>query len=218
MAAKEFDFDLLLGDWKAGVKSPRQMSKDYELLTGEKISHQTIRNYFNDKGIARNLQQAIRDKVKANIDAALVGKDVDSGAFPSAEEIVEAAAKRGTDTILTHQTEIVRYRQLAQRLVAEIEITSDNRELFEEVGDMLRKENDKGVDKLNDAYQKVIALPGRVAAFKQLAEVLKILIGLERQAFGLSDNANGDPDTPPEKMTDLEAARRIAFALTRAST
>lgn len=219
MAGKEFDFDLMEADWKAGVKPPRQMAKDYELLTGDRISHQTIRNYFNSLGVARNLKEAIRDRVQSKLDASLVDNSLDPDAVPSSEEIVEAAAQRGTDTILTHQTEIVRYRQLAQRLIAEIEVTTDNRDLFESLGEMLRSENDKGVDKLNDTYHKVIALPGRVAAFKQLAEVLKILIGLERQAFGLADNANGDSDAPPaEKMSDLEAARRIAFALTRAGT
>lgn len=32
----------------------------------------------------------------------------------------------------------------------------------------------------------------RISASKQLAEAIKVLIGLEREAFGISDNANGE--------------------------
>ena len=54
--------------------------------------------------------------------------------------------------------------------------------------------SDDGFDKLNELYKKVIATPSRIDSFKKLSESLKTLTGLERQAFGMADNSNGDAD------------------------
>ncbi len=43
--------------------------------------------------------------------------------------------------------------------------------------------DDKGQDKLNEIYHKVISMPERVKSVKALSEALKNLIGLERQAY-----------------------------------
>jgi len=50
---------------------------------------------------------------------------------------------------------------------------------------LMRSEDDKGVDKLNDLYRKVIATPQRIDSLKKLAETLKHLIYLEREAFDI---------------------------------
>ncbi|MDI5448940.1 hypothetical protein MJL27_27140, partial [Salmonella enterica subsp. enterica serovar Anatum] len=42
--------------------------------------------------------------------------------------------------------------------------------------------DDKGRDRLNETYQKVISLPSRVKSLKDLSDSLKTLIGLEREA------------------------------------
>lgn len=216
-AESKVNYDLLEADWKAGLKSARQMAADYELLTGDKVSHVAIAKHF--KKVPRDKQARIRARIEEMVTTAAVTDKVTKLAD---EAIIEAAAVKGTEIILSHQREITRYRALAQQLLAEIETTSDNLDLFEDLGDLLRKENDRGVDKLNDAYHKVIALPGRVDSFKKLAEVLKILIGLERQAFGMADNPEGGKNnpapTPQGGTSDVnDAARRIAFLFMNAT-
>ena len=54
--------------------------------------------------------------------------------------------------------------------------------------------DDKGNDKVNDLYMKIISMPGRVKSMKDLSDTLKTLIALERQAFGLDDENNKPVD------------------------
>jgi hypothetical protein len=222
-AKKKVDYTLLEADWKTGLKSPAQMAADYELLTGDTVSGQAIEKHFKKLRVLRDKKAAVRARIEEMVVASLVGDSVGAAAEIADEAIVEAAAVKGTEIILAHQKEITRYRKLAQSLLAEIECTTDNIELFDQLGELLRSENERGVDKLNDSYHKVISLPGRVDAFKKLAEVLKILIGLERQASGMADNPDGGknppaPDAPPVGTAGItDAARRIAFLFMQAT-
>jgi len=57
-------------------------------------------------------------------------------------------------------------------------------------------------------------LSSRAKVAKDLVDVLKTLVGLQRQAFGIADNANGEANKPEEKeMSANEMAREIAFAM-----
>ncbi|NOP56044.1 hypothetical protein G9P63_29375, partial [Klebsiella pneumoniae] len=73
--------------------------------------------------------------------------------------IVEANAQVIASVRISHRTDIGRYRKLANSLLEELEGMTDNRDLFDQVGELLRSEDDNGQDKLNDLYQKVISLP-----------------------------------------------------------
>ena len=66
--------------------------------------------------------------------------------------------------------------------------------------------------KLNDLYQKIISLPGRAKTMKDLGESLRVLVTLERQAFGL-DNVGADGEAqngPTKQLTDAERAVRLS--------
>ncbi|EDT2653802.1 hypothetical protein Y608_004945, partial [Salmonella enterica subsp. enterica] len=73
---------------------------------------------------------------------------------------------------------------------------------LEQLGDIMFAPDDKGRDRLNETYQKVISLPSRVKSLKDLSDSLKTLIGLEREAWSIS---TVEPEkTPlPGKDTDL---------------
>jgi chaperonin cofactor prefoldin len=139
--------------------------------------------------------------------------------------VVEVAARNQADLILSQRADIQRYSKLAQKLLAELEATTDDSGLFAQLGELMIDSPDPDcsraeqarVDKLQQAFDKVLAMPGRVDSFKKLTETLKTLIGLERQAFGLADNANGEADKPPAPISNEEAARRVAFMLLQAS-
>lgn len=90
-------------------------------------------------------------------------------------------------------------------LLAELEIETDNLTLFQELGEILRSEDDKGTDKRNDLYQKVISSAGRVDSMKKLSDTLKTLIGLEREAYGLSDESP-PPAAPSVVVNNVPSA------------
>lgn len=216
-AAPKVDYGLLEDDWIAGIKTSRQMAEDYEVLTGQKVSHVSIVKHFEKRGLARDLKAKIKLKAEELVNREQVNKEANELTRSREKEVIEVAARNQADIILRHRTDVQRYKNLASQLLAELEATTGNLELFNQLGELLHAPDDKGMDKLNEAYQKVISLPQRTSTMKQLAETLKILIGLERQAFGVSDNANGDADQPkaPE-LSPNDAARRVGFVLAKA--
>lgn len=181
-AQAEIKWELLEGDWAAGIKTPRLMAEEYFAKTGHKVSHEGIRKHFTEAGLKRDLQGKIRQRAQE-----LVDKQLASGVakLPDATEkqVIEIAARTQADVILKHRTIITRLSALVESNLIALE--------FEELSE-------------------------RIDGAKKVGETLKILIGLERQAFGLSDNANGEADKPKEpEMSPTEAARRVAFMLMR---
>ncbi|MNP34933.1 hypothetical protein D3C76_1282430 [compost metagenome] len=120
---------------------------------------------------------------------------------------VEANAQVIANIRIGHRTDIGRYRRLANKLLEELEGLTDNRELFEQLGELLVSPDDSGMDRLNDLYRKVIDLPNRTKVMKELGETLKNLIALERQAY---DVGTEPPANDLSKMKEEEIDRRIA--------
>jgi hypothetical protein len=95
---------------------------------------------------------------------------------------------------------------------------TDNLALFQELGEILRSEDDKGSDKRNDLYQKVISGAGRVDSMKKLADTLKTLIGLEREAYGMTDEPPPAPpsvvvnNAPPATLAEIQQVLRESAA------
>jgi hypothetical protein len=66
-----------------------------------------------------------------------------------------------------------------------ITVATSQKHLFEELGEVVNKGDLGQQDRRNQPYNWVIDLPMRIAAAKKLVEILKTLIGLEREAFGI---------------------------------
>jgi hypothetical protein len=105
--------------------------------------------------------------------------------------------------LMEHRKDIQRVRKLCMRLFDELEQATENVQPLSELGEMLRDENERGVDKLNDMYQQIISMPERSKTLKSLTEALKTMIALERQAFGIQ-GALEDPEKPstPEQAVE----------------
>ena len=114
--------------------------------------------------------------------------------------LIEANAQVIADVRMSHRGDIRRARSLTMTLLSELEATTIENDLFAELGEMLRQPDQNGNDKLNDVYQKIIGLPSRVDSVKKLAEALKTLVGLEREAYGMNtDHGTGEV----KRLSDL---------------
>jgi hypothetical protein len=195
--------------YRAGIRSLKNIGAEFG------VSDAAIVKRAKRDEWERDLQAKIQAKAEAKVRAAQVRTEVSALTKVSEREVVEANATMQADLILAHRQDVQRYRRLCKSMLAQLEAETDNPELFEQIGELLADPDDKGTDKLNEAYRKAISLPQRIDGVKKLAETLKVLIGLERQAFGIADNAEGDKPKPQEEqnMPPRELARRIAFAL-----
>lgn len=195
------DWERIEQQYRAGVLSVR------EIAVAGGVSHTAINKRAKANGWDRNLKAKIQAKADALVSKAEVSTEVSKETLATERNIVEANAQVIANVRISHRTDIGRYRKLANSLLEELEGMTDNRELFDQVGELLRSEDDNGQDKLNDLYQKVISLPSRTKTLKDLGDTLKVLIGLERQAYSIDEE---QPVDDRSKLTEDELDRRIA--------
>lgn len=198
----------VLPDWerieqlyRAGVLSVR------EIASANGITHGAINKRAKRDGWVRDLKAKIKAKADALVSRSLVSTEVSKERLATERMTVDESAQAIANVRIGHRTDIGRYRKLANKMLEELESLTDNRDLFDQLGDLLHSPDDKGVDKLNELYQKVISLPSRTKTLKDLGDTLKVLIGLERQAYSIDEE---QPVDDRSKLTEEELDRRIA--------
>lgn len=193
------DWERIEFDFRAGIMSLREIAAAHGITEG------AIRKRAKRDGWERDLGVKIQAKAESLVRKELVRNEVrSSGAYQATErEIVEVNAQMQADVILAHRTDITRGRKLSMSLLAELEMQTGSAEDFEKLGVLMAAPDEKGMDKLNEMYRKVISTPGRIDSVKKISETLKNLIALEREAFGL-DAAK--PLTPGDALDNLLTA------------
>ncbi|MFW2076567.1 hypothetical protein ACG94X_02385 [Acinetobacter sp. ULE_I010] len=193
---QKIDYDRIERGWRAGILSPRQLAAAYEEESGQKVSHAAIIKHFTKQGIPRNLAEKIKAKSDAMVTQAMVTEQVTPVTIKRDQQIIEDAATQLTHVRLNQRKDIQRSRKIAMSLFDELEmmVGQENVKLLEMLGELMWSPDDKGNDKVNDLYMKIISMPGRVKSMKDLSDTLKTLIALERQAFGLDDENNRPVD------------------------
>lgn len=183
---KQPDWERIEVDYRAGVLSLR------EIAAAHGVSHVAIQKRAKKVGWTRDLAAKIKAKAEELVNKQEVTGSVTTETSVSERQIIEANAQRIAQVRGEHRADITRMRRIVLDLLSELEQQTGNVELFEQLGEMLRNEDDRGQDKRNEIYQKVISTAGRIDGLKKLAEAMKILIGLEREAYGLDATPEGN--------------------------
>lgn len=195
------DWERIEADYRAGLLSVR------EIAAAHGISHTAIQKRANkEPKWERDLGKRIQAKAEALVANREVASQVAAETKVSDRLIVEANAEVIAGIRLAHRKDISKSRRLAMAMLDELEVVTDNRDLFEELGEMLRSEDERGNDKRNDIYNKVISSAGRVDSMKKLAETLKTLIALEREAYGLKTGEDGGGEDVPTSLEHFYGA------------
>lgn len=215
-APKKVDYEAIEPGWRAGIKSPAQLAAEYTEATGVACSRSAIIKHFERLGVPRDLSAKVHAKADAMVAEAMVTGKVTSATTMKDAEIIDAVAIDEATVRISHRKDITRFRMLVLRLLAECEAEASDPAVFAELGEILRRPDDNQQDKLNDAYHKAISLPQRIKGVKELADTLKTLIGLEREAYGIV----AEPPKPPDdtKVDKEDLARSIIFMLSQRLT
>lgn len=194
------DWERIEKDYRAGILSVR------EIAGYAGVSHTAIQKRAKTYGWERDLKAKIHAKADALVARREVASKVASRSLETEREIIDGNADSVANVRMAHRGDIARGRRLTNKLLDELEGLTDNRDLFEELGELMRNPDDNGQDKRNDLYQKVIDLPARTKTMKELAETLKTLVSLERQAYDIvSDPTGGESSSAPMGMGDFYA-------------
>lgn len=196
MTTKQPDWERIEQLFRAGLLSVR------EIAAACGVSHTAINKRSKAEGWERDLKAKIKAKADSLVSKREVSNKVSTETLATERGIVEANAEVIADIRMAHRSDIGRSRRLANKLLDELESLTDNRELFEELGELMRDPDDKGFDRRNELYGKVISLGGRSKTMKELAETLKTLVLLERQAYELDSKSAGNDADELSKMMD----------------
>lgn len=189
-------------DWQ-GLEAAYRAGKSFRLLAKEfGISSTRISQVAEENNWTRDLSAVIAEKTKAKLNAANLNAKLNAEQATAKKaterEVIEATAEVQTNIVLAHRTDIQRSRKLVMTLLEELELQTDNVDLLKDLAALMLKDGGEAQDKRNDLFNKVISLSSRSGTMKTLAESLKSLVGLERQAFGIDDNKG--PETPYEEQ------------------
>lgn len=208
MEKKTPDWERIEADYRAGIKTLRQIAGEHG------VTHGAINKRAKRDGWSRDLSVKIAAKADELVSKSAVSTPVSTDSRISERAVIDANAQAIVSVRLSHRRDIQRSRGIAMRLFDELELQSgpENAALLEQLGELMRREDERGQDKLNDLYHKIISLPGRAKTMKDLGESLRVLVTLERQAFGL-DTAGPDGEAqngPAKQLTDAERAVRLS--------
>lgn len=210
---QKIDYERIEAGWRAGILSPRQLAAQYTEETNESVSHAAIIKHFTKLGIPRNLAEKIKAKSDDMVTRAMVTEQVTPVTIKRDKDIIDDAATKLTDIRLGQRKDISRARSISMKLFDELELMvgAENVNLLQQLGELLYSPDDKGMDKLNDLYMKVINLPNRVKAIKELSDTMKTLVALERQAYGLEEKENTTVDALTSMLERISQSNSSAF-------
>ena len=176
---KQVDWESVERDYSAGLLSLRELADKYG------VAESYIRKKANQKDWSRDLSAKIQSKAEKLVRSEVVRSEVRTEKAITEKEIIEVNAQAIVNIKLAHRGDIRKSKRIVNALFDELELTTDNRELFEQLGELLRQESESGQDKLNDIYKKCISMPQRIDGVKKLTDALKTMIGLEREAYDI---------------------------------
>ncbi|AUZ69860.1 helix-turn-helix domain-containing protein [Escherichia coli] len=177
------DWEAIESAYRAGVLSVRELAGKYG------ISHQAISKRAKKDGWERDLKAKVQAKADALVAKREVARQVATESTISERQLIEATAEVIATVRMEHRGDIRRARELTNTLFDELAGKCGDVAALEQLGELMRREDDKGMDKLNDLYHKIISLPSRVKSMKDLSDSLKTLIGLEREAYSIENKA-----------------------------
>lgn len=205
---KAADWERIESDYRAGLLSVR------EIAAAQGVSHVAIAKRAKRFGWERDLQAKIKAKAEALVTTATVTSLVTTERAVTDKAIIEANAEVIANVRLLHRKDIGRARTLAMSLLAELEAQTNNRELLDELGEVLGGDEDNnGVsDKMLALYHAITSLPGRTKTMKDLGDTLHKLIALEREAYNIESGVESAPGNSQVVAVD---AQQVAAALAK---
>ena len=177
------DWEAIETAYRAGGMSLREIASQHGISEG------AIRKRAKRDDWSRDLNAKIQQKADDLVRKQEVRKQVRNESTLTERVLIEATAEVIATVRMEHRGDIRRARELTNTLFDELGAQCADVSALEQLGDIMFDPDDKGRDRLNEIYQKVISLPSRVKSMKDLSDSLKTLIGLEREAYSIENKA-----------------------------
>lgn len=193
VARAKVDWDALEPHYRAGVRTVAAIAAEFGCTDVAVVKH------AKKFGWTRNLKAKIEAKAQAKIAAALVA-EVNPQARMSEAVRVEVEAEVQARILQSQRADIVRYRDLGMQMFAELQMQTTAPDVLYQLAaqtvELDEPDDPPDVKKQRaaerqmrvDLIGKAVALPSRVSSYKAMAEALRIVVLLQRQAIGLGSD------------------------------
>lgn len=188
------DWDACERDYRTGNFTLRELGEKHG------CTHAAVKKQADKHGWTQDLSDAIRQATNARLTAELVTTAVDDG-FRAVTDTVQIAAHVNAQVILGHRNRLRDITQVRDILLSQIMQAAADMPDLSEVIEMVRKPDDNGIDRANDALRKAMARPALVDDLKKLAEIDERVRKGEREAFNIG---TGDSVEKPAKRITLD--------------
>ncbi|MCE1053403.1 hypothetical protein [Pseudomonas alloputida] len=199
MTTKQPDWEAIERAYRAGVLSVREIAAAHE------VSHTAINKRAKREGWDRDLKAKIKAKADALVSKREVSTEVSSKQAETEREIIELNAEVIANIRMAHRGDISRSRRLTNKLLDELESLTDEQGTIKELIDQLKDGDHEDGEAMADVLalaKKMSALPARTKTMKELADTLKTLVALERQAYDLDVKQGGSEEDTLSKLMD----------------
>lgn len=193
------DWEAVERDYRTGKFTLRELEAQHG------VSYAQISRKANELGWSKDL----REVIKQATDAAVLRETV-TKAQKDTTETVLVAAEVNKQVILGHRHGLQALTNVKRTLLAQIEQAAGLLPDLSEVIEMVRKPDDNGMDRANDALRKAMSRSALVDDLKKLADVDEKVRKGEREAFGLDDAPEGEGGDKSFLEAMLNARARAA--------
>lgn len=200
MADKQPDWERIEQLFRAGVLSLREIAA---ACPGS--NHVAIARRAKKFGWAQDLSAKIKAKANDLVTRRTVTADVTAERAVTDRAVIELNAEVIANVRMAHRGDISRGRRLTNMLLDELESLTEEQGTIKELIAQLKDGDRDDADAMSDILalaQKMGALPSRTKTMKELAETLKTLVALERQAYDLDVKAGGTEAEELSKLMD----------------
>jgi len=192
----QIDWEKVELEYRAGIKSLKLIGAEFG------VSDAGILKRAKRDSWTRDLSAKIKAKADAKVSAAAVSEVVSVQRAANEKEVVEANAELQARVRREQRQDISRSRKLVMTLLEELELQTGSVGLLEQLAELLYDRDEDATKAQQDAqakrmelFHKVISLSGRTGTMKSLADSLKTLVALEREAFGIDERRVADSQT-----------------------
>ena len=200
MADKQPDWERIEQLFRAGVLSLREIAA---ACPGS--NHVAIARRAKKFGWVQDLSAKIKAKANDLVTRRTVTADVTAERAVTDRAVIELNAEVIANVRMAHRGDISRGRRLTNMLLDELESLTEEQGTIKELIAQLKDGDRDDADAMSDILalaQKMGALPSRTKTMKELAETLKTLVALERQAYDLDVKAGGTEAEELSKLMD----------------
>jgi hypothetical protein len=174
---KALDWAYAQAQYELGIKSIHNIALDIGATDSNVSNHATRQGWIRDPLARKRMQEEMEaiaaEKYRAERDKARA-------------EVVSITATMQSTVLVEHRQDIKKARSIITQLLEELSAVTMGVEEFENLAELMEAPDERGLDRLNTVYRRIISMPDRVSSMNTLATALKTLILLERQAFGIS--------------------------------